>query len=221
MKPLLNPEYNLYEKDGQPYCDSLQIAETFEKRHADVLNTIGKILAPESGLSREFTERNFSLSKYKDGSGKSNPKYLLTKDGFTIVTFGYTGKKAMAFKEACITRFNQMERFIKSLLNTKLEFPDFTDAVMLAHDEPKNYHFSNEINMIYRIILGMDARQFREANGLEKGIVIKPYLTLEQIRAVESLQRADIGLIEAGLDFEQRKEKLTGRYQRELLKISA
>ena len=30
-KLILNPEYGLYEKNGQPFCDSLQVAETFKK----------------------------------------------------------------------------------------------------------------------------------------------------------------------------------------------
>jgi len=68
--------------------------------------------------------------------------------------------------------------------------------------------------MIYRIVLGMDAKKFREQNGLEKDAVIKPYLTLEQIKAIESLQRADIGLIIAIPDFNQRKETLFKYYQK-------
>ena len=107
-----------------------------------------------------------------------------------------------------------MEYFIKSLAATKIEFPAFTNAILEAHEEPKHYHFSNEINMIYRIILGMDAKQFRELNGLEKGAVIKPYLNLNQIKAIESLQRVDIGLIEVVSDFQQRKDTLAKCYER-------
>ena len=38
---------------------SLDVAETFEKRHADVLRDI-----EELGCSKDFRERNFALSKY-------------------------------------------------------------------------------------------------------------------------------------------------------------
>lgn len=114
-----------------------------------------------------------------------------------------------------------MESFIQSLLTTKMEFPAFTEAVLLANAEPKHYHFSNEINMIYRIVLGVDAKKYREQNGIKAGDVIKPYLTADQIRAVETLQRVDIGLLEAELDYEQRKEKLSGRYQKMQLRLSA
>ena len=210
MKLTLNPEYQLYERNSKPFCDSLQVAETFGKRHDDVLKSIRNL-----DCSKEFSLRNFEESNYKS-RGKNYPKYLIAKDGFTFLVMGYTGKKATAFKEAYIHRFNQMEAFIQSLLATKIEFPAFTEAVMLAHEEPKNYHFSNEINMIYRIVLGMDAKKYREQNGIPKGESIRPSLSVSQIKFVEALQRVDIGLLEVGFGFHERKEKLIESYQRRL-----
>jgi Rha family phage regulatory protein len=217
-KLILNPEYRLYERNGQAFCSSRQVAEEFGKRHADVLRAIEKITAPTSGVSAEFNERNFALVTYKDAKGERRPEYLMTKDGFAILAMGFTGKKAMRFKEAYIRRFNEMETFIRSLQAAKMEFPAFTDAIMAAHDEPKHYHFSNEINMIYRIVLGMDAKAFREKHGLPKGEVIRPYMTAEQIHAVETLQRVDIGLIIAVPEYEQRKQILSQHYERMKLK---
>ena len=154
MKLIKNPEYGLYEKDNQIFCDSLQVAETFGRQHKHILDTISKLTEPTSGLSEKFTQRNFALSSYKDSSGKLNKMYLLTKDGFAVTVMEFKTKKARKFKEAYIERFNQMEDFIKSLQTAKLEFPEFTNAIMNAHEEPKNYHFSNEINMINKIITG-------------------------------------------------------------------
>lgn len=212
-KLILNPEFNLYERNGQAFCSSRQVAEEFNRRHDHILRLIDEITAPTSGVSEEFRLLNFQESSYKDSSGKKNREYLMTKDGFAMVAMEIKGKRARQFKEAYIKRFNDMEAFIKSLLATKMEFPTFTDAIMAAHDEPKHYHFSNEINMIYRIVLGMDAKKFREVHGLEKGAVIKPYMTLEQIKAVETLQRVDIGLIVAIPDFQQRKETLARYFE--------
>jgi len=217
-KLILNPEYRLYERNGKAFCSSRQVAEEIGKRHADVLRAIEKITAPTSGVSADFNERNFALVTYKDAKGERRPEYLMTKDGFAILAMGFTGKKAMRFKEAYIRRFNEMEAFIRSLQAAKMEFPAFTDAIMAAHEEPKHYHFSNEINMIYRIVLGMDAKTFREKRGLPKGEVIRPYLTAEQIRAVETLQRVDIGLIVAVPEFQQRKQMLANYYERLKLK---
>ena len=219
-KLIFNPEYRLYERNGQPFCSSRQVAEEFGKRHADVLRSIEQITAPTGGVSAEFTERNFALSRYKDASGKLNPEYLMTKDGFAILAMGFTGKKAMRFKETYIRRFNEMEAFIRSLQTAKLEHPAFTEAIMNAHDEPKHYHFSNEADMINRIVLGMSAKQFREANGIAKGESIRPYMSAEQIRAIETLQRVDIGLIVALPEFENRKMALQQYYAKLQLRLA-
>lgn len=221
MKLILNPDYNLYEKNGTAYCDSLQIAETFERRHTHVIDTIEKLTQPTSGLSQEFTTLNFESSIYKDASGKKNKRYLLTKDGFVMVVMEFKTAKARKFKEAYIKRFNEMEEFIKSLEAAKLEFPAFTAAIMEVHEEPKNYHFSNEINMINRIVLGVDAKHFKEQRGIDKNIKsIRPYLESEEIKAIEELQRADIGLMVAGLEYEKRKEILEGHYSKRFLQVA-
>ena len=209
MKLLLNPEYSLYEKDGKAFCDSLQVAETFGKQHRHVLRDIRDL-----NCSEPFRLSNFGLSSYKNEQNKKQPMYLMTKDGFTLLVMGYTGDKAMAFKEAYINRFNQMEAFISSLLEAKMEFPAFTDAVMMAHEEPKHYHYSNEVNLIYRLVLGMDAKKFREASGIPAGEGIRPYLTEEQIKLIQTLQRIDIGLLEVGFEYTERKEKLFDSYSR-------
>jgi Rha family phage regulatory protein len=208
-KLILNPEYKLYERDGRVFCSSRQVAQEFGKQHYNVLRDIEQL-----ECSAEFAALNFEASRYKDASGKWNKEYLMTKDGFTFLVMGYRGKKAARFKEAYIARFNAMEAFIRSLQATKLEFPAFTEAVMNAHDEPKHYHFSNEINMIYRIVLGVDAKTFRKAHGLPKDASIRPYLTLEQIQAIEALQRVDIGLLIAVPDYHRRKQILQEHYKR-------
>jgi len=205
-KLMLNPEFNLYERNGKAFCSSRQVADEFKKRHDNVLQDIREL-----DCSNEFFLLNFQEKTYKSKRA-AQPEYLMTKDGFTFLVMGYRGKKAARFKEAYIQRFNAMEDFIKSLLTTKIEFPFFTDAVMAVHDEPKHYHFSNEINMVYRIVLGVDAKKFREANGIKKGAVIKPHLNLEQIRAVEVLQRVDVGLLVAVPNYHERKKKLTEYY---------
>ncbi len=76
--------------------DSRYVAQYFEKRHDHVIRDIGRITAPKSGLSEDFRRLNFQPSSYKDASGKKNLCYLMTRDGFTMLTMGYTGKKGDA-----------------------------------------------------------------------------------------------------------------------------
>lgn len=188
--------------------DSLFVAELFEKNHKDVLRDIRKITDSSSGLSEEFRQRNFAPSSYRNQQNKKQPCYCLTRDGFTMLVMGYTGQKAMQFKELYIKKFNEMEKMIKSLVMARQEFPLLTENIKLLHENPKPYHFSNECDMLNRIVLGMSAKQFRLANGIEKGKSIRPYLTKEQIDMLEILQKVDVGLLVAFPDYEERKRHL-------------
>jgi len=114
----------------------------------------------------------------------------------------------MRFKELYIRRFNEMELFIKTLVTARKDFPLLTENIKLLHDNPKPYHFSNECDMINRIVTGMSAKQFRQVHGLEKGTSIRPYLSDDQIQMIEILQKVDIGLLLAVPDYEQRKRHL-------------
>ena len=125
-----------------------------------------------------------------------------------MLVMGYTGAKAMKFKEMYIKRFNEMEQFIKSLVSARQEFPLLTENIKLLHDHPKPYHFSNECDMLNRIVVGMSAKQFRLANDIEKGKSIRPYLSDSQIQMLEILQKVDVGLLVAVPDYEQRKRYL-------------
>ena len=131
-----------------------------------------------------------------------------TRDGFTALGMGFTGKRAAQFKEIYIKRFNEMEKFIKTLVSARQEFPLLTANIKLLHDKPKPYHFSNECDMLNRIVLGMTAKQFRLANDIEKGKSIRPYLSKEQIDMLETLQKVDVGLLVAFPNYEDRKRHL-------------
>jgi Rha family phage regulatory protein len=197
------------EKNGIPVVSSRYISDTFSKQHKDVLEAIRSI-----ECSEEFSQRNFAPSNFSV-RGKRYPEFLITKDGFTFLAMGFKGKKAAKFKEDYINAFNQMESFIRNLLEAKMDFPEFTDAIMSTHEEPKHYHFSNELNMINAIVTGMNAKQFKESKGLDKEVhSIRPYLEPHQLEAVKALQRIDIGLIITIPDFQQRKRILESQYIR-------
>lgn len=69
--------------DGQVKTTSLQVAEYFGKRHADVLRAIANL-----DCSPEFIERNFALVEYVDAKGEKRPAYEMTKNGFTFLVVG-------------------------------------------------------------------------------------------------------------------------------------
>lgn len=211
LKPI--DEFGMTERNGAPVVSSRYIAKRFNRRHDHLLEAIRDAVKTTEDFAPDFSGANFLESKYKD-RGKWYPEILLTRDGFAFVVMGFTGKKAAKFKIDYINRFNEMEAFILSLQTAKLEHPAFTRAIMNAHEEPKHYHFSNEADMINRIVLGMPAKKYRELHDIPKGQSIRPYLLANEIYAIEELQRIDIGLITAVADFEKRKQMLVQQYQK-------
>jgi len=208
-KLILNEEWNLYTMNGLAYCSSKQVSGEFDKRHDNVLQDIRNL-----DCSEEFRLLNFQESNYKDDRGKKQPQVLMTKDGFTFLAFGYRGTKASRFKEGYIKRFNQMEQFIISLNSAKADYPALSAAMKDYKGDPKPHHFVNEANMINIVVLGMSAKQFREANDIPDKQSIRPYLTTEQIRGIEEIQRVDVGLLVAAIDYDERKRILTQYYDR-------
>ena len=117
-------------------------------------------------------------------------------------------KQVVAFKKELVKQFYRMKKFIRALVTARKEFPLLTENIKLLHENPKPHHFSNECDMINRIVTGMSAKQFRHVHNIEKGKSIRPYLTDEQIQLLETLQKVDVGLLVSVPDYEQRKRYL-------------
>lgn len=205
MKQLIPmDDYGIFaDSNDTARVNSLMVAKMFEKRHDNVLKDLREL-----DCSDEFRLLNFEESTYRNEQGKKQPCVYMTRDGFTFLVMGYRGKKAAQFKEAYIKRFNQMEQFIRTLVSARRDFPLLTDNIKLLHDNPRPYHFSNECDMINRLVTGMTAKQFREVRGIKKGESIRPHLQDWQIGLLETLQKVDVGLLVSVPELEQRKRHL-------------
>jgi len=97
----------------------------------------------------------------------------------------------------------------------KDEYLPMTDAVknskLIEGKAPKAYHFSNENNMIYRVLTGMDAKKYKSEHGVES---VRDSLTPVEQQCLLSLQRANTSLIDLGYDYQHRKEEMERLYQR-------
>lgn len=92
--------------DGIPRVSSLDIAKKFGKQHDDVLKIIRRVSAD---LPENFRLGNFAESSYLNGQRKNQPCFDLTRDAFTLVVMGFTGKQALMWKLRYIEAFNAME----------------------------------------------------------------------------------------------------------------
>lgn len=134
-----------------PAVTSLQVAEAFGKEHYNVLRDIEQILPQVSEI---FGKLNFEVSEYTTmnnlGFAVRKPMYLLSKDGFTILTMSYTGEKAMKFKEAYIARFNEMEARLSGGYVLPRIPQSFPDALRMIADIEEEKALAIEQRDYYR-----------------------------------------------------------------------
>lgn len=212
MEYLIKPNgFGLFaeKKSGEAMISSLTVAEAFGKRHDAVLRDIKNLRCSE-----DFRLHNFVESSYKNSQNKKQPCYNLTKDGFSILVFGWKDKKSMEFKEKYITAFNAMISHISEFYDYRRNYPDYTDAIKEHYDrkgKTPQFAYSTKEDMINKIVLGVTAREFKKLNGLDEKEVksIKPFLTHEQIRMIHKLQTTGILLLEEDVPYKERKERLT------------
>lgn len=106
-------------KDQQAVTDSLKVADAFNKKHKNVMQSIdNKIHSAENPA--QF-KKMFVEATYQDASGKSNRMYYMNRDGFTFIAMGFTGRKADDFKLKYIQAFNEMEKQIRQPKSERLE----------------------------------------------------------------------------------------------------
>ena len=101
----------LENRDGEVWASSQDVAEKFDKNHKDVLRSI-------RGLETELSTAQF-CALFKEGNyiasnGKKNKMFLMTRDGFSLLAMGFTGKEAIRWKVKYIEAFNAMEERLKS-----------------------------------------------------------------------------------------------------------
>lgn len=124
---MFDPTPSIVLSNGQPVTSSLKVAEHFEKQHDDVLRTIRDIIR---NMPDSFRDRNFAPTSYTvEGQNRSYPAFHLTRDGFTLVAMGFTGRKALAWKIRYIQAFNAMEAELQRLAQGAVQPPPSPDAV--------------------------------------------------------------------------------------------
>lgn len=115
----------VYLKNNAAVCDSLQVAEKFGKRHdkliAEIRRMYGELIGkrtPRNGGAKFFFESTY------ENRGKRYPMFLMTRDGFSLLVMGFTGKNALEWKLQYIRAFNQMEKLIQEKSTAAYQLSD-------------------------------------------------------------------------------------------------
>lgn len=94
--------------DGKVTTTSIDVARHFGKRHDNVIQAIRNLECSEAFRLLNFKE-TIQVIPGPKGSKREEPAYRMTRDGFTFLCMGFTGKEAARWKEAYIDAFNRME----------------------------------------------------------------------------------------------------------------
>ncbi|MGO3282476.1 MAG: Rha family transcriptional regulator [Psychrobacter sp.] len=160
--------------NGQPITTSQAVAEKFGKRHDNVLQAINNI-----ECSDNFRQLNFKLvmesMTYTDKNGLSKSKQTkrvghveMTKDGFTFLVMGFTGKKAAKFKEDYINEFNRMTEYLNTTRFAHIELQIWQNKEV-GDEASGSYHGKG---LRHR----RDTKQENHENIKRLGTIVQPML---------------------------------------------
>lgn len=101
--------------DGVPMVSSLVVAEHFGKRHSNVLRDIDNLLQDMAKINNSKLSREI-FQEYQFFNSRNRPyrAFMMTRDGFSLLTMGFTGDKALEWKLKFISTFNAMEDTLKN-----------------------------------------------------------------------------------------------------------
>jgi Rha family phage regulatory protein len=111
MHPAVTPSVILI--DGKAITTSTEVARVFDKGHREVLRAIETLIAQ---LPAEYPPCNFAQGVYTlpETGNQQHRMFSMTRDGFTLLAMGFTGKRALQFKLAYIAAFNAMEQRLRA-----------------------------------------------------------------------------------------------------------
>ncbi|ENL4829926.1 Rha family transcriptional regulator [Salmonella enterica subsp. enterica serovar Teko] len=196
------------------------IAEGVGRDH----DTIIKLVDRNKSDLEEFGRVGFEIRTLDTRGGRQKQRVALLNEQQTtlLITYMRNNEVVRSFKKRLVAEFFTMRSALAKKKmdrnSARLEYKPVTDAIRHEREAQGKqiapHHFSNEANLINRIVLGTTAAKFRKENDIGKTEAIRDYLTAEQIRAITELQRADTVFINMGWDFERRKAELKSLFDR-------
>lgn len=127
------------EHDGKICTSSRLMAEVFKKEHKNILRAIENLQCSEA-----FNRLNFERVEYLDHKGEKRPEYIITRDGFSFLAMGFTGKKAARFKETFLQAFGKMEQALRSMSPLSLSRMDLLKMALESEKEKERIKKEND-----------------------------------------------------------------------------
>ncbi len=151
--------------DGRLTVTSLQVAENFGKRHSDILRAIRNMSCGD-----EFKAANFELISYRDTAGRSQQLVNMSREGFTLLAMGFTGKRFLRLKLSFIESVSKAKS--ASVLDTLYTEPLVSDK-----------EFRQGISLRDKLMLQEQSRSITEKLKTESASFVRRnlYFQLRQV----------------------------------------
>ena len=199
---------------------SLEIAELVDVRHDKAKQSIerlsdrGVISLPPLGEVKLKRERRLeTVSVYN----------VCKRDTYVIVAQlspEFTGRlvdRWLELESAEAARSTAKAMDAENRAALRMEYRPMTDALKSVREdigkETKAHHYSNEADMINRIVTGYPAKKYKAVHEMPESS-LRDLLTPIQKQAMLSLQKANTVYLEEGLSFDERKERLNTLFNR-------
>ena len=210
----------VFNGEEQPTCTSLDVAQTFNRKHYNVLQGIDRLSVEDPA----FYRLNFQAIKYADPHGREQPMYVMTRDGFTILAMGFTGKKAREFKKAYIAKFNAMEKELndRKLADVQrqatrqmgiLARRTLTDEIRDSGENERmhGHGYSTYTNLVHKSAVGESLKDTRKRLGLSKKDSVRDRLSAPELESLDAVEKLTASLIACGFQYDQVKQILAAR----------
>lgn len=232
--------FNVIIKNRSAVVNSRDVAKVFHKRHKNVLQNIDRLkndwsnftglknqpstlnpkLSPVdletlSRVSKMKFDECFIPASYITKDGRTVRSYDMNRDGFTLLTMGFNGRNALAFKLAYISRFNDMEQELtkrRTLYDLEKRLrKQLTDSIQRYYDGD---NLGREIlqltNLLYIVAAGHNASKLKRDRGFAKDVsAFAEVLTSEEREAYIDTENKLISLYTSGVNsYQELKERL-------------
>lgn len=152
-------------KTGDVFFNATEIARQFGKLPKDFLRLtstqeyITEILAESGKENPPFQELVRTIK-----GGKYQGTWLHKE-----LAFEFAGWCSPSFRRKLHkwteSRLQQEQERVRHLLELKTGFLPLTNAIQSAHSDIKPYHFSNECNLINKLVTGMTAKKYNRRHS--------------------------------------------------------
>ena len=169
----------------------------------------------KDALERAFVEgedyhinRKVKVVKRKQGGGTAADSINLSLDCFKAFCMMAGTEKGKEVRRYFIEAEKRLRQIVDDRRISKAVRRSLTDQIRdsALNDKMHGFAYKTITDLIYKVVLGMDARRFREAMSLPKDANVREHLTAIQLTAVERLEKLTGSMVELGAEYDRIKD---------------